>query len=311
MAKKYDATTRQLFEMGPADWLESLGRTLPDTCRARIIDSNLATIVPEADRVIWIDGPEPWIEHIELQAARDLRLPDRSHLYSVVLESHYLVPVRTTLVLLREQADGPDLTGVLEKRDRDGTIYDVFRYNVVRVWQQPVELFLQGGLSVLPVAPVSNVGSDQLAQVLRAVAERLRRDATPEQTATLWKATTILLSLRYEKEQVEDIVREVSTMSLGIRGIEESWLYQEYFQKGKAEGEAEGEVKGEAKGRAEGLVAQAREDLLLLGREKFGPPSAAVSDQIAKINDRDRLAALLRRILAVSSWDDLLAPAAS
>src|SRR5690242_10734280 len=259
MAKKYDATTRQLFEMGPAEWLESLGRTLPDPSRVRVIASNLATIVPEADRVIWIDGPEPWIEHIELQAARDLSLPDRSHLYSVVLDSRYHIPVRTTLVLLREQADGPDLTGVLEKRDRDGTIYDVFRYNAVGVWQQPVELFLQGGLSVLPVAPVSNVGPDQLAQVLRAVAERLRRDATPEQTATLWKATTILLSLRYEKEQVEAIVREVSTMSLGIRGIEESWLYQEYFQKGKAEGEAKG------------LVAQAREDLLRAGRKKLGP----------------------------------------
>jgi hypothetical protein len=172
MAKPYDATTRQLFEMSPAELLEFLGRPLPDPGLARIIDSNLATIVPEADRVIWVGGPEPWIEHIELQAGRDLRLPDRCHLYSVVLESHYRVPVRTTLILLREQADGPELTGVLEKRHRDGTIYDVFRYDMVRVWQQPVEVFLQGGLSILPLAPVSNIGPDRLAEVLRAVAER-------------------------------------------------------------------------------------------------------------------------------------------
>lgn len=127
MAKAFDATTRQLIEMGPAAWLEYLGIAVPDPSRIRVIDSNLATIVPEADRVIWVEVPDPWIEHLELQAGRDLRFTDRAHLYSVVLESHHVVPVRTTLVLLREQADGPELTGVLEKRYRDGTVYDQFR----------------------------------------------------------------------------------------------------------------------------------------------------------------------------------------
>ncbi len=182
MAKDFDATSRQLFEMGPAAWLESLGRGVYDPARLRVIDSNLATIAPEAHRVIWVDLPEPWIEHIELQAGRDPRLPDRSHLYSVVLESHYRVPVRTTLVLLREAADGPELTGLLEKAYRDGTVYDQFRYDIVRVWQQPAEVFLQGGLAVLPLAPVSNVEPDRLAGILTAVAQRLRREATPEQT---------------------------------------------------------------------------------------------------------------------------------
>jgi hypothetical protein len=299
MAKEYDATSRQLFEMGPAAWLESLGIGVYDPAILRVIDSNLATIVPEADRVIWVGGPDPWIEHIELQAGRDLRLPDRSHLYSVVLESHYHVPVRTTLVVLREAADGPELTGVLEKTYRDGTVYDRFRYDIVRVWQRPAEVFLQGGLAVLPLAPVSNVEPERLVEILTAVAQRLRREATPEQTATLWKATTILLSLRYEKEQVERIVREVSTMSFGIRGIEESWLYQEYFQKGMAEGKAKGDLD------------RARKDLLRLGRKKLGSPGEAVTAEIGKIDDPDRLAALLERVLDVSTWDELLAQAAS
>jgi hypothetical protein len=325
MPKEYDATARQLFELGPAEWLASLGRGDHDPARLRVIDSNLATIVPEADRVIWVDLPEPWIEHIELQAGRDLRLPDRSHLYSVVLESHYRVPVRTTLVLLREPADGPDLTGVLEKRDRDGTVYDWFRYDIVRVWQQPAEVFLQGGLAVVPLAPVSHIGPDRLAEVLRAVAERLRREATPEQAATLWKATTILLSLRYQREQVEGIVREVSAMSLGIHGIEESWLYQEYFQKGKAEGIAEGKAEGIAEGKAEGiaegkaegiaegkakgLLERARKDLLRVGRKKLGPPSEAVASAIGAIDDLDRLDSLLERVFEVSTWDELLGSA--
>jgi hypothetical protein len=115
-----------------------------------------------------------------------------------------------------------------------------------------------------------------------------------------------LMNLRYEKGHVERIVREVSTMSLGIRGIEESWLYQEYYQKGWAEGYAEAMAKGYTEARLE----QARVNVLLVGRKKFGPPSEAVSDQIAKIKNRERLAALLVRILDVSSWDALLAPGA-
>src|SRR6185312_4523525 len=188
---------------------------------------------------------------------------------------------------------------VLEKRHRDGAVYDWFRYDIVRVWQQPAEVFLQGGLSVLPLAPVSNIGTDRLAEVLRAIAERLRREATPELTATLWKATTILLSLRYEKEQVEEIVREVSAMSLGIRGIEESWLYQEYFQKGKAEGVAEGKAEGIAEGEAKGLLERARKDLLRVGRKKLGPPGEAIASSIGSIDDLDRLDSLLERVFEV------------
>jgi hypothetical protein len=93
---------------------------------------------------------------------------------------------------------------------------------------------------------------------------------------------------------------EVSTMSLGIRGFEESWLFQEYDQKGKAEGLAEG--------KAEGLIVKAREDLLRVGRKKFGDPSDSVLAQIGSLSDLDHLASLLEQVIDVSSWDELLSP---
>jgi hypothetical protein len=121
-----------------------------------------------------------------------------------------------------------------------------------------------------------------------------------------------------KREQVEKIVREVSTMSLGIRGIEESWLYQEYFQKGRAEGMAEGKAEGRAEGKAEGraegeakgLLDRAREDLLRVGRRKLGPPDDSVSDQIRSIDDLGSLDALLERVFDVSTWQERLAPQA-
>src|SRR5262245_8421805 len=113
------------------------------------------------------------------------------------------------------------------------------------------------------------------------------------------------MNLRHEKGHVERIVREVCAMPFWIRGIEESWLYQEYFQKGRAEGLAEARAQWRAEamaeGYAEGRLEQARANVLLVGRTKFGPPNEAVSDQIAKISDRDQLAALLLRVLDVST----------
>ncbi len=309
MAKPYDATTRQLIEMDPVAWLESFGIPVPDPSQVRVVDSNLATILPEADRVIRVDGADPWIEQFELQAGRDLHLPDRAHLYSVVLGWRYEIPVRTTLILLRPQADGPELTGLLEKRDRDGAVYAAFRYDVVRVWELPPERFLRAGLPVLPLAPVAKIDPDRLRDVLAAVAGRLRQEATPDQALTLWRATTILLSLRYTKEQVQAIVKEVSNMSMGIRGIEESWLFQEYFQKGLAEGEARGLAEGEARGRAEAFAVSLdhwRKHLLLIGRRLLGEPGEAIEAAIHQIDDPDRLDTLVERALQVSTWEELL-----
>ena len=118
--------------MGPAHWLESLGTPVADPQRVRVIDSNLTTVTADADKVILVDDPEPWIELIELQASRFVRLDRRSHRDSTLLELRHLMPVRTSVVLLRPAADGPDLTGKLELKHRGGIVYDTFLYHVAR-----------------------------------------------------------------------------------------------------------------------------------------------------------------------------------
>ena len=46
--------------------------------------------------------------------------------------------LQPTVVLLRPAADGPELNGIYERRYRQGAVYDWFRYDIVRIWQQPV-----------------------------------------------------------------------------------------------------------------------------------------------------------------------------
>ena len=300
MSKPFDATTRQLIELGPADWLAYLGIPVADPSRVTVIDSDLSTVTAEADRVIRVADPRPWIEHIELQAGRDVRLEDRMHTYSALLKSHHRVPVRTSLILLRPAADGPELTGRFEQQYDDGEIYDWFRYDVIRVWRQPVEAVLDCGLTVLPLAPICDVMPEQVPGVLMAISSRLEQEASAEQASTLWNATRILMGLRYEEEQVNAIIEGVTAMLFGIRGIEESSVYQGILRKGEAKGRAEGRAEGEAEG--------IREALLISGRKKLGPPDEKTSARLAEIHDLDRIKLLLEHVLDVSSWDELLAP---
>jgi hypothetical protein len=231
------------------------------------------------------------------------------------------VPVRSVIVLLRPAADGPELTGVFEQSFPGRGLNLLFRYDVIRIWLEPPETLLTAGLSVLPLAPVSNVAPDQLEAVVRGVAERLKREADPELMTMLWAATTVLMGLRYERAQVQALIKGVQGMIFGIRGIEESWVYQDMFAKAHAEGHAEGEAKGraegEAKGRAEGraegeaegeargALEEARNALLRLGRKKLGAPDERVLSLLSELADLDRLNLLLECILDAERWDDL------
>jgi predicted transposase YdaD len=59
-------------------------------------------------------------------------------------------------------------------------------------------------------------------------------------------------------------------------------------------------------GRAQGRIAEARALLVLLGEQKFGPADARMRAALEAIGDADRLEALARRMLAATSWDNLL-----
>ena len=94
------------------------------------------------------------------------------------------------------------------------------------------------------------------------------------------------------------IARGISTMILGIRGIEESSVYQDIFAKGEAKGLVDGLIAGR--------IEEARQAVLQVGRKKLDQPDDEIRERIAAIDNVDRLNALLERIFDVSSWDELL-----
>ncbi len=117
MSKPFDATMRKLIELEAsagrlAAILAHSGRRSRSREGDRVKPLN---ITAEADKVLWVDDPRRWIEHIELQASRDARLVNRVQCYHSLLGYQYEVPVHSAVVLLRAEADGPELTGTFEK----------------------------------------------------------------------------------------------------------------------------------------------------------------------------------------------------
>src|SRR5262249_37649197 len=133
----------------------------------------------------------------------------RLRLYNAVVDYRTGCPVRSVAVLLREEADSPQLTGVLERSLPDEVPEEVFRYRVIRVWQLPAERLLTGGLGTLPLAPISNVNQGQLPDVIRRMNERLRRERRAHE---LWTATKVLLGLRYPRDLVDILLQGVMGM---------------------------------------------------------------------------------------------------
>jgi predicted transposase YdaD len=287
MARPFDAATKHLIETNPADWLAYVG--LP-RAEVEILDADLSSVSAAGDKLLRVREAMPWFLHLELQAGYESDMIERFHFYCVVERRRHRLPVQLYVVLLRPEADGPDVTGAIEYLRPNGTCYERFEYNVIRAWEKPVEETLQGGLATLPLAPISNVRPEELPAVVRRMDERLSREVSPGEAEDLWTATYLLMGLRYPPEVGRQLLQ-------GVRNMRESSTYQAILEEGRAE--------GEARGRAE----EARRSILLIGRKRLGEPSPDVQARLDALSDVDALERLLGRSLDVETWEELWAGA--
>ena len=72
------------------------------------------------------------------------------------------------------------------------------------------------------------------------------------------------------------------------------------------EGEARGRVEGEARGRVEGKAEEARNLIIRLGSNRFGPPDASSLAVLEAITSLERLEQMADRLLEVENWNELL-----
>ena len=279
MSPSYDPTLKALVEVSPADWLPLLG--LPRK-RVTVEDTDLATVVSGAvDKVLRVHAQPEYLLHFDFQSGHDsAMLPPRLRLYNSVLDYRHARPVLSVAVVLRPEADSPQLTGLFERRFPGQEPIALLRYRVVRVWQLPVESLLAGGIGTLPLAPVSDVSEARVPDIIRRMRERLSQEQ-PRRSGDLWAATLVLLGLRYSKAFARLLFREVI-------GMKESVTYQMIVD--------------------EGRLAHAHQILFRLGEKRFGPPDDATMATLNAISSVRKLDKLSERILEVDSWQELLSP---
>jgi hypothetical protein len=89
----------------------------------------------------------------------------------VLLHDSYGVPVHSIVILLRPRADRGDLTGTLSYVARPGRGRLDFAFEVIRLWEVPVERLLTSGLGTLPLAvlgqmPTGRTPDEALPEVI-------------------------------------------------------------------------------------------------------------------------------------------------
>jgi predicted transposase YdaD len=125
MPKPFDAALKHLIEDYPADWLRVLGLPIGPV---ELLDADLSTVTSEADKVLRVGRPSPWLLHVELQSGQDAGMGQRLLRYNVLLTARHDLPAHSAVVLLRPAADGPGITGLLERALPGQASYLTFRY---------------------------------------------------------------------------------------------------------------------------------------------------------------------------------------
>ncbi len=162
------------------------------------------------------------------------------------------------------------------------------RFRVIRLWEQPVEEFLQTP-GLLPYAVLSR--GENKEQILAAVVTEIAKLPENRQQENLTAAVEILAGLELTVETIEQLMRN--------RRMQESVIYQKILK----EGEQRGRIEGEQRGRIEG---EQQEKALVLRQltKKMGNLTPMMQSQLNDLRI-DRIEALGEDLLDFNSMDDL------
>jgi hypothetical protein len=283
MSLQFDATVKDLAQVSPRGLLVTFD-TAP-TLPVSVLNVDLSTVTTAADVVFGLGKPLQEIIHLDFQASASATKHADVLVYNALLHRQYLVPVHSTVVLLRPQAAHSELDGSVAYAARPGRGKMDFGYEVTRLWERPVAELLAGDISTLPLAPLGLLpeGVDLetgLAGVIKQVIERLLDEASPSHVRRLLTAAYVLTGLRVPR-------RLATQLFQGVRAMRESDTYMAILE--------------------EGSLNQTKKLILRMGRKAFGAPDEAVTTTLDGITDLERLEFLIERIGEVKSWGELLA----
>ncbi|NEO85536.1 MAG: Rpn family recombination-promoting nuclease/putative transposase [Spirulina sp. SIO3F2] len=256
----YDNLCKYLIEQFPEDfatWL--LGETI---ALAELSPKELSNEPIRADSLILLQGPDI-ILHVEFQTRPDPKMGQRMADYFLRVHRKFPNKRMHQVVVYLQKTNSPL---VKENKFKAGKMQHGF--NVVRLWEKPIEDFLESP-GLLPLALLSQTSDSveqaeeaQQLEVLRRVAQRIELIPDQETRANLNAATAVFAGLKLKPELVFRILRS--------KTMEESAVYQEILRQGEQRGIEKGLREGRQKGRQEGRIGILRQIIPFL--QGFGVP---------------------------------------
>ena len=216
----YDDTCRFLAEQFSTDfasWL--LGKPVTLT---ELQPAELSLDPIRADALIFLESDET-ILHIEFQTLPKANIPFRRLDYRV--RGHRKAPtksMRQVVIYLKQTGS------LLVHQTRFTMECTHHEFEVVRLWEQPAELFLQYP-GLIPFAILGQSADTQAT--LRQAAQRMDQIADPTTQANLMAVSGILAGLKLEEAVIYHLLRRDI--------MQESTVYRSILAEGKAEKQRE------------------------------------------------------------------------
>ena len=286
---RFDIASKMIVDADPV----AFARLCGPADSAELLYTNFASNV-NADRLLKVrSGNSVFLRHVEVQTKYDRnKLADAAHYATGAYRVHGL-PVYSVFALLQRPADGPAMNGKLSI----GSI--TFDFDVLRLWEFPVDTFLDGAAALMPLAALCDVPEQSLPGIIDRISRRIQSEHLGVPSSSLWTEFDLLLGLRYSPEFVQSLLK-------GVGHMQESSTFRAILAEGEARGIALGEALGEARGIALGEARGKRESVLRLGASLFGEPDADTRSLLEGIDSLERLDGLLIRAVKARSWNELL-----
>lgn len=239
MAGKWDTSTKRLVSTNPADFIRWL---LPGAEFTGVVDAktlNLNNREIEADNLYhFILNGIPCIIHIEFQSYSDVLMAKRMWEYNSITTSVYDRPTDSFVIYLKRCKVTEPYYDWIFPYPIGNTVHQ-FKFHVIKLWEVPVEVLKEAGLTVL--LPLMVLAKDGKRRNVVEDAITAIQTVEGEDSRDLLSLAYVFASLAFAKEADRHWLKR--RFSMFEDALKNSWAYQEIMQEGKQE-ERQTELQG-------------------------------------------------------------------
>ena len=227
MAGKWDTSTKRLVSTNPADFIRWL---LPEAEFTGVVEAKSLSLNNreiEADNLyqFTLNGI-PCIIHIEFQSYHDVLMAKRMWEYNSITTSVYDRPTDSFVIYLKRcKVTEPYYDWIFPI----GNTVHQFKFHVIKLWEIPLEVLKEAGLTVLLPLMVLARGGKRRNVVEDAITTI--QTVEGEDARDLLSLTYVFASLAFAKEADRHWLKRRFRMFEDA--LKNSWAYQEIMQEGE------------------------------------------------------------------------------